>query len=639
MGRKREVIPMIRTALCLTIGCALGPVIVAAEVSEQYVPKNFQRAYANGTRSPDGRPGPGYWQNRADYELEIELEPKSRWITGRGTITYFNNSPDELLELVFHLFPNLYAAGAARDYEVQPDDLTSGMVIQALAIAGAEVDTSPDSEAVELEGTTLTVVLHEPLPSQGSLEVSVSWQSRINRDSHLRDGAVDASSLFSAYFFPRIAVNDDIDGWNRTQYTGTTEFYNDFGDFEVDITIPGPFIVWATGTLQNPEAVLSPHVLHRYRSSFTSDEIVHVVDAIDLAEHRATLPNTTNTWRFAAKNVSDFAFATSDHYLWDATSVEVDTSSSRRVRLDAAYPEGSSDFDTVAGIAREAVHFMSFDFPGIAFPYPELSVFQGLADMEYPMMVNDSASEVPERSVQLTSHEIFHTYFPFLTGMNETRYAWMDEGLACLGDYLFTKQQGVQRYRLFWFHELYENEIGHDLDSPIFVRSDVVREPAYLHSSYSKAAAFFLALRDLIGEDDFTAALRTFIQRWSGRHPLPHDLFATIEAVTGQDLQWFIRPWFFEFGVVDLAIAEVSHEEGKYRIVIERKGRYPAPINLRLTFLDGSTESLFRTAAVWKNGESLCTIEYPGPQTIVKAELPDESLLDADTTNNTFSVP
>ena len=238
MGRKREVIPMIRTALCLTIGCALGPVIVAAEVSEQYVPKNFQRAYANGTRSPDGRPGPGYWQNRADYELEIELEPKSRWITGRGTITYFNNSPDELLELVFHLFPNLYAAGAARDYEVRPDDLTSGMVIQALAIAGAEVDTSPDSEAVELEGTTLTVVLHEPLPSQGSLEVSVSWKSRINRDSHLRDGAVDASSLFSAYFFPRIAVNDDIDGWNRTQYTGTTEFYNDFGDFKVDITIP-----------------------------------------------------------------------------------------------------------------------------------------------------------------------------------------------------------------------------------------------------------------------------------------------------------------------------------------------------------------------------------------------------------------
>jgi aminopeptidase N len=143
----------------------------------------------------------------------------------------------------------------------------------------------------------------------------------------------------------------------------------------------------------------------------------------------------------------------------------------------------------------------------------------------------------------------------------------------------------------------------------------------------------------LIGEDDFTAALRTFIQRWSGRHPLPHDLFATIEAVTGQDLQWFIRPWFFEFGVVDLAIAEVSHEEGKYRIVIERKGRYPAPIHLRLTFLDGSTESLFRTAAVWKNGESLCTIEYPGPQTIVKAELPDESLLDADTTNNTYSVP
>jgi hypothetical protein len=627
---------MRRTILYVVIGCALGLLASATEATELYVPQDFKAAYANGTRSPDGTPGPGYWQNRADYQLDIELDPRSRTITGAEKITYVNNSPDELTELVLHLFANLYAAGAARDYDIEPTDLTEGMLINEVTVSGSAVDMSPESSAVQVEHTLLTIVLDEPLRPGGSLELSISWQTMLNRSSHLRDGAVDATSLFAAYFFPRIAVYDDIHGWNRSRYLGTAELYNDFGDFEVDLTVPDPYIVWATGTLQNPQEVLAPAVSERYRLAHTSDTVVHVVDAEDRAGDRVTRPGSTHTWSFAAKNVSDFAFATSDHYLWDAISVEVDPASGRRVRLDAAYPVGSSDFGTVAGVAREAVHYMSFEFPGVAFPYPELTVFQGLADMEYPMMVNDSASDTPQLTLQLTSHEIFHTYFPFLTGMNETRYAWMDEGLACLADYLLMKHEGVPRHTLFWFYVLYQDEIGHDIDSPIFVRSDMLREPAYYNSSYTKAAVFFLTLRDLLGDEVFTTAIQTFIRRWQGKHPIPHDLFGTFEAVAGQDLDWIIRPWFFEYGFVDLAIAGVSSHNGSSRVVVERKGSYPASVHLELSYADGLTESVSRSAEVWRSGETTCTIELSGRQPIVKAELTDEILLDANTADNTW---
>jgi hypothetical protein len=628
---------MKRTIMYVVIGCAIGLLASANEATGLYVPQSFKAAYSKGTRSPDGTPGPDYWQNRADYSLDIEVDPQSLTLIGRGKITYFNNSPDELTELVLHLFANLYAAGAARDYDVDQTDLTEGMLINEISVSGSVIDTSPESTAVRVEHTLMTIMLDQPLRPGASLELSISWQTMLNRSSHLRDGAVDATSLFAAYFFPRIAVYDDIQGWNRSRYLGTAELYNDFGDFEVDITVPDPYIVWATGALRNPQEMLAPAVLERYRLAHTIDTVVHVVDAEDRAGHGATRPGPTHTWSFAATDVSDFAFATSDHYLWDATSVEVDPGSGRRVRLDAAYPVGSSDFDTVAGVAREAVHYMSYEFPGVAFPYPELTVFQGLADMEYPMMVNDSSSDTPELTLQLTSHEIFHTYFPFLTGMNETRYAWMDEGLACLADYLLMEHQGVPRHTLFWFFDLYRDEIGHDIDSPIFVRSDMLREPAYYNSSYTKAAVFFLILRDLLGEEVFTTAIQTFIERWQGKHPIPHDLFGTFEAVAGQDLDWIIRPWFYEYGMVDLAIVGVSSQNGSSRVVIERKGSYPASIHLKLTYANGLTESVNRSAEVWRNGETTCTIEHPGRQPIVKVELADEVLLDASTIDNTWS--
>ncbi len=570
-----------------------------------FVPGEVQAAFDNGTRSADGKPGPAYWQNGADYEMHIRFDPLSGELVGRETIVYRNESPDSLRSLVLKVMSNLYKRGSARDNAIAPEDVSDGVTLTAVEWNGEPLVPVPDGERVIYLQNGNIVVIPGPVPPGGMAELSIDWRQMVNRGSHGRSGGVDSTTWFNAYFFPRVAVRDDIDGWDVSPHVGTAEFYNDFGDFDVTIEVPDGYIVWATGVLQNPDEVLAPDVASRYREALESDDIVHIVDAAALADGGITMAGKAggaNAWRFRADYVPDFAFAVSDHYLWDASSLVVDPATGRRVLIDAAYDAESADFYEVAEVARKSIDYMSREFPGVPFPYPAETVFNGLSEMEYPMMVNDISSEDRQYMISLTSHEIFHTYFPFFMGINEIRYAWMDEGWATFGDWLITNHlMPDEPYPLFGM-DAYESAAGGADDLPIMAGSGQTRNPAYFFDSYPKPAFFYLMLRDMWGEDRFGAAIREYIDRWNGKHPTPWDFFNTLENVTGDDLDWLIQPWFFEYGVPDLALGDVQRAGDTLRIEVTRVGARPVPIDVTITWADDGETRAHEPVSVWRDG-------------------------------------
>jgi len=607
--------------------------------SDIYVPREVQAAYDNGTRSEDGHPGPEYWQNGADYRIHVRFDPLTGDLAGRETIAYRNNSPEDLRNLVLKVHPNMYRKGSARDMDASPEDVGDGVTLDAVTMNGEALDPSPGAGEVShfLNGNLL--VIPGPIPAGETAAVELEWHYTVNRGSHSRTGGVETTTWFNAYTYPRIAVYDDIDGWDLTAYRGTAEFYNDFGDYDVTIEVPEGYVVWATGLLQNPDEVLAPEVSERYQAALASDEIVHLVDSATLASGAVTAmagPSGMNAWHFRADYVPDFAFAVSDHYLWDASSLVVDPATGRRTLIDAAYHPDSPDFYEVAEVARNSIDYMSRVFPGVPFPYPQETVFNGADEMEYPMMVNDRS--VPERMymVSLTSHEIFHTYFPFYMGINEIKYAWMDEGWATFGDFFITNHLHTEEPLRLFGVEQWETDIGGWNDLPIMAGSGQARHPAYFHASYPKPAFFYLMLRDMWGEERFRDVIREYIERWNGKHPTPWDFFNTLEDVSGEDLGWLIRPWFEEYGAPDLAIGAVDREEDTYRIEIVRVGRNPVPIEITVEFEDGTSEVLNESVSAWKDGVGTHTVSVPARGEIRSIVLGNWNTPDANPADNRY---
>ena len=385
------------------------------------IAKNLQATYDKGTRSPSGQVGKNYWQNHAAYDIKAHFEPATRLLQGSEDIVYTNNSPDTLTEILFKLYPNYYKKGAARASNIDMEDANEGVTIQSLSIN----DVVQDVKKLKMAATNMSVRI-KPLAPKQTLHFTMTYNYVLNKGSHNRTGQVEDGAYFIAYFFPRIAVYDDIDGWNRNPYIGSQEFYNDFCDFKGQITVPKDYVVWATGDLQNCADVLTPKYCERLAFAEKNDVLTNIIDTIDVKTGGITTQNATNTWQFEAKNVTDFVFATSNHYIWQSSSLVVDKSTGRRTRVDAAFNPKHKDYFHVVGDARKTVDIMSYQFPKWPFPYNHETVFDGLDQMEYPMMVNDNPVEDRAQSIELTDHEIFHTMFPFYMGINETKYAWMD---------------------------------------------------------------------------------------------------------------------------------------------------------------------------------------------------------------------
>ncbi len=614
-----------------------------SQSSELYIPLNIQDAYKNKTRSKDGKPGENYWQNRADYLINVDFNPKTRLLEGSEKIMYFNNSPDTLKEIVIHLYPDYFKKGNARDNNIDFADESDGVTIENIAIDKKDINVNQGSRNVKFYHTYLKLKLDSYLLPNSQIELDILWNYTVNQGSHVRTGTVDSTSFFIAYFFPHIAVYDDIHGWNEYEYTGNTEFYNDFGDYVVSISVPESFIVWATGTLQNPEEVLSEKYLQRYKSAMTSDSIIHIIDSTEFSQNKAISKNEQNVWKFKADNIPDFAFALSDHYLWDATSLVVEEKAGRRVLIDAAYNKESNDFYKVAEIARQSIEYMSFNFPGVPFPYPQMTVFNGGTGMEFPMILNNMSVYHPNMGhhpnkehllLVFTAHEIAHTYFPFFMGTNEIDYAWMDEGWATLTEYILgTELDTINTTKILSINK-YKKAIGTEIDFPLISMSKITKNPTYKINSLPKAAIFNLILKDLLGDDLFRKTLHEYMERWNGKHPMPYDFFYTFNEACGQDLNWLYKPWFFEYGYPDLAIKDVNIKADDYEIVIEKIGNYPVPVDLKILFSDGTFEIIHEKVSIWKNGKDIFTVIDTTNKTIIKIETGNQDIPDADMTNN-----
>ena len=298
----------------------------------------------------DGRPGKNYWQNHARYAIDVTALPPDRTIKGSELITYFNNSPDTMRGLAVKLLLNIHKAGAPRNFGASPDYLTEGVHVDKF-IAGGKMVDFPNSRNVF---TNAFVGLPIPLPPHDSIQLSVEWHYEISLESG-REGMIDSTTYFLAYFYPRIAVYDDYNGWDRMQFMDSHEFYSDFNDYTVTVHVPKNYIVWGTGTLQEPEKLLQPTILKRFNESMTSDHVIQIATKEDLAARNVTTQNPVNSWRFIAKDIPDMAFGLSDHFVWDGTSAIVDDATRRRASAQAAYNDTAADYHHVAEYAQHSL--------------------------------------------------------------------------------------------------------------------------------------------------------------------------------------------------------------------------------------------------------------------------------------------
>ena len=596
----------------------LAAAALTARAQQLPVPRNIQAAYANGTRAESGLPGPRYWQNTADYAIKVNFNPATRLIQGTVEITYRNNSPDSLRQLWFKLYPNLYQKGAPRDASIAPADLTDGVQIQQLTINGQP--TNESQRRIDATNMVVPVPAGAIGPGQ-TAQVTVAYSYTLNKGSHQRTGEVAPGVAFVAYFFPRLAVYDDIDGWNRVPYTGSQEFYNDFCTFRADITVPQNFVVWATGDLTNAAQVLTQKYAERLRAAQQQDGITTIISPAEARRRDVTAPNAQNTWHFEAQDVTDFVFATADHYVWQSSSLVVDPATKRRTRVDAAYSPKHKDYEEVIQFARGTVQAMSYVFPQWPYPYAHETVFDGLDQMEYPMMVNDNPTKTRADAITLTDHEIFHTMFPFYLGINETKYGWMDEGWATLGEWLISPildPKLVDEYGV----AAYARAAATEQDLPIAASLTTQQTGAgSFLNSYPKPGLGYLYVRDLLGEALFTKALHIYIERWHGKHPMPYDFFYSMNAGASQDLNWFWQRWFFDPGYPDLALQSVTRQASGYQVVVAAHGTKPVPVDLTITFTDGTTQQLHRTVGVWQSGAPAVTLDIPTSKTARKMVL------------------
>jgi hypothetical protein len=566
------------------------------------VPRNIQGAIDKGTRTANGRPGPNYWQNRADYSIQVHFDPRTRLVSGRETIAYSNNSRDTLRQLLFKLYPNLYKKGAARNSPVRAEDLTDGVAVSNVAIEGKPAENAPKGA----NGTDMGLRTPPIAPGQ-TLHVSLEFAYTLNKTSHIRTGQVDSGAFFIAYFFPRVAVYDDIDGWNRNPYLGDLEFYNDFCNFDVEVTVPGDYMVWGTGDLVNRQEVLSAAVNQRIDQASTADGIVTIVDTGELATGTIIHRGDSNTWKFGAKDVTDFVFATSNHYIWKSSSLVVDPATGRRTRVDAVFNPLHKDFFEVVSFARKTVEAMSYRFPAWPYPYPHETVFDGLDQMEYPMMVNDNPLENRADAIELTDHEIFHTMFPFYMGINETKYAWMDEGWASIGEWLISPMIDTSIVDEYGVGP-YANGAGKENDLPIITLSTQENGNDYFLNAYAKPAFGYLYVKDLLGDSLFRKGLHQYISVWHGKHPGPLDFFGCVNAGSGRNLDWFWKRWFYDGGYPDLGIKGYAHHGAEVSVVVVNNGGKPIPVDLTVEYADGTTNKIHRSVGVWERGNKEVSI-------------------------------
>ena len=508
-----------------------------AQENRFYMPSEIRDAYENGTRSYDGMPGKNYWQNTVNYRIQVTVLPDEKMIKGHEIVVYHNNGPDELRSLVLRLYGDAYKKGNSRNTAIDERDVDEGVGLSAVSIDGTSWDLE-NRRMTRRNGTNITFYLQEPMKPGTELTLEIAWSEKIHEYSTIRTGAYDSTSFLVAYWYPQLSVYDDVFGWDRMDYNFLTEFYNNLGNYDVSITVPPEFMVWATGKLENSGKLLPKKILERYNQAHSTMETVHIITRMDLEKG---LKTKSNTWHYTANEVSDFAFGMSDHYLWDAAVQPV---ADRQVFVSSVYPmDTTRDYSGHVAIQQKTMKHFSEDSPGIPYPYNAFTTFMTMrrsGGMEYPMMANNGG---PGRGVAI--HEMMHTYFPMYVRINERRWAWMDEGWATYNSSIIEKRYFDEDFEMAdVFSDLGSSgsSLGTFADLPMITSSEFMTGSNYRDASYSTPATIYGILHQYLGDDLFYKCWREYIRRWAKKSPTPYDFFYTFGRLSARGA-WSFWCW------------------------------------------------------------------------------------------------
>ena len=547
----------------------------------------------NTYRTASGAPGKDYWQQRADYKIELTLDDVKQEIEGTETITYFNQSPDPLDYLWLQLDQNFRAQDSETPLVTEyfmKNSLSSKelFTIQNNFDGGFRIDKVLDEAgqplAYFINKTMMRINLEQPLLPGAQMTFQVDWHYKINDRMSLggRSGYEyfpkdDNYSYTIAQFYPRMAVYDDVEGWQNKQFLGRGEFALSFGNFEVAMTVPEDFIVGATGTLQNPKDVLTSKEQLRFeKAKHSFEDPVIIVTQEEAIQKEAHKKRGKATWTFKADSVRDFAFAASRKYIWDAMAVDLNGKKSLAMSY---YPkEGNPLWESHSTRAVRQT-LITYSRHTIDYPYPvAISVHAASVGMEYPMICfnfgrpeadGTYTDETKWRMISVIIHEVGHNFFPMIINSDERQWTWMDEGLDSFVQSIATKEYDsdfpVGRGAPEQIIPYMSGEQG--LLRPIMTNSEQILQ--FGNNAYAKPATALSILRETVmGPELFDYAFKKYAERWAFKSPSPADFFRTMEDASAIDLDWFWRGWFYTTDYVDIGVEEVKH----YRMQTEEEG-------------------------------------------------------------------
>ncbi|MFT8896329.1 MAG: M1 family metallopeptidase [Acetobacter sp.] len=654
------------------------------EASRIFAPLAYPDA-PNGYRSGSGRRGPQAWQNRADYDIKVTIDPTNRTLSGSEIITYTNNSPDPLDVLWVQLDQNIYREGSRADFAnpERHEHHTDGIAIESVSIED-EGRSTPLVPAIF--DTRMQLELADPMQKGEKRKIRIVWHYTVPGEWGGRT-AVSSSKNGDIYeiaqFYPRMAVYDDIRGWDAAPYLGQ-EFYLEYGDFDYSVTVPSRFVVAGSGALVNPSEVLTQEQRDRLAQAAKSEQRVMIrtqaeVEAPPLPQpqpqpeaspskkgsepdKKAETPEpVTRTWHFRMANTRDVAFMASPAFLWDAAKLDLPPLSTGNEKDKQPAPRLAMSFYPVEGIGahgwdrstayvKHAIEYFSSQWSPYPWPNAINAAGHG-ASMEYPGIAFEDAKKRDPDLFAMTTHELGHQWFPMMVGSNERRHAFMDEGFDTFIDTLasthfnggeFAPKRDAEYAAQSGKPAIDIVTLLKDRDAPVLMApSDTVSE-TYRHDlTYFKSAYGLTLLREqILGPDRFDRALRAYIREWSFHHPTPSDFFRFMNSETGEDLSWFWRGWYFNNWAADYAVGPVSYAGNDPKngavIPVINKGRLPLPVVLQVTWMDGSSARIRIPTEAWMLRSQL-NVQVAGTQLVRTAILdPDKAIPDIDRSNNSF---
>lgn len=612
----------------------------------------FYTQNGNPYRSASGQPGPAYWQNTADYKISARLNEQTHEITGSITVEYTNNSPDKLDFVWFQLDQNMFSQ-QGRGQQIVPltnsrygdsmSDFDGGYAINSVQLGNGTAAKHL------INDTRMQVFLPEPLAADGGkTTIRIEYAYTVPMHGADRTGILETQNgnIFAiAQWFPRVAVYDDVLGWNVQPYTGPGEFYLEYGNYEVDITAPANHIVVLGGELLNPEEVYTPTQLERLERARQSDKTVLIRSAEEVTKPDSRPQGKQElTWKFRLEKAHDVAWASSAAFILDAAKINLE--SGKTALAMSAYPvesNGGNAWERSTEYTKASIEFYSKML--MEYPYPvAINVAADVGGMEYPAIVFCGYKAKGASLWGVTDHEFGHIWFPMIVGSNERFHAWMDEGFNTFINTLSTEAFNGGEYNrpMGDANRLALIYTRPDLE-PIMSTPQSMQERNIGTLAYRKPGYGLTLLRnEILGPERFDRAFKTYLQYWAYKHPTPDDFFRTIENVAGENLNWFWRGWFQHNWRFDQGIREVAYLDGNPAngviITIDNLEKMPMPVVLDITTQNGETHRVKLPVEIWERNTSW-TFRYPSTEAVVAIQLdPDKVYPDHNPANNRWQA-